>query len=1019
MADKKIDGAPKRAAKSLGAPTWSENKNTEKLTLQGTWKTTAGQFKKTSGTRTEWFSAKWSFTYKISSSEIRNKKTKYSALAKKERRTLNVTPKKSIAYPKKKPIAKGPKKMSGQATVAVYKIPDSYRKLSQTVNRKAFYPFKRSHDKKKGTSTYRFLDKVTFQLAASNSYKNKKSKKAYSSSKYLKKSITFDKPGVPTIGGVSIDKGTHTWSCTITAAESKGKKERYDTMCRVLRKQNFGDAKYKDWGEYKAWVAFEGDSKTLSDTFGDIGALTYSQYIGLKVEAYSRGLAGRNDQKPKIRYFSYPSQPTISKVDVVPENTDNNIPTGRIVVHCKSNSTTEHPTDVMTLEVLKNSVYTDPSEAAASGNWTPVGIAGNQATTAFADTFANAYPVSGRKVWYRIKSEHDQFVRYSNPYRVKALEHDVGKSEIVTATVVDDGVNPTGIKLEMGLTNRATGTEVEWSKFKNAVDSNKPPDSYQQKRVRSKAATEALNEKYNTKYDFSTVFYITELEEGGKYYLSARRYNEGDQGTEYGDRTYWKTAKDIQPVLFARKPTEIQVSVPSYVEATAKSFEISWTFESAVKQTSYAVYGVTAERDEHGQVVYNDSGKAKPVLTPLTAKDTEEMFAVIEASQAKRCVENGRLILRVDVSCGGPNAMSSNSEAIPVVKKPSVTLDISSAMPDGLLRAQEESFSYSVDQLDSKVYLRIVSDGVVYPYPDGDYDQAAGEILYTGVLTPSAVRVPIELSMPKCDFLDGGRYTMTATPVGRTGLQGEPVQVSFRVDWAHQAHAAGPLTRVVGDSNSVTATIHTEKPDNWVDGDLCDIYRVTPDGAYLIAQGRPFGQDVVDQFAPYSKRANLRYRIVTVTEDGDLDWVDVPYNLRVHGIRFDWVGSRAGDTPEYHSVTLPYNVKFSDSWTKQFEKVRDLEGAAVGWWAPGVDRKATLSTDMIRLGDIENKELVRELATHTGPVFVRTPNGCAFTANVNVTSFADDYDSLVSPVSFDAEEIDLTEEFEIQNEDLT
>ena len=96
-----------------------------------------------------------------------------------------------------------------------------------------------------------------------------------------------------------------------------------------------------------------------------------------------------------------------------------------------------------------------------------------------------------------------------------------------------------------------------------------------------------------------------------------------------------------------------------------------------------------------------------------------------------------------------------------------------------------------------------------------------------------------------------------------------------------------------------------------------------------------------------------------------------------------------------------------------------MDGTRTGWWNEGVERKATLSTDIVKVGDPEQKERIKALAVYSGPVFVRTPNGCAYTANVDVTNYDTSYDSLVIPVSFSATEIDLTDEFRVSTADIS
>ena len=63
---------------------------------------------------------------------------------------------------------------------------------------------------------------------------------------------------------------------------------------------------------------------------------------------------------------------------------------------------------------------------------------------------------------------------------------------------------------------------------------------------------------------------------------------------------------------------------------------------------------------------------------------------------------------------------------------------------------------------------------------------------------------------------------------------------------------------------------------------------------------------------------------------------------------------------------------------------------------------------------------MRNLARYQGAVFVRTPLGQAYTANVEVNDITKTYDSKAVAVSFNVTEIDLTSEFSATpNEDTT
>lgn len=189
--------------------------------------------------------------------------------------------------------------------------------------------------------------------------------------------------------------------------------------------------------------------------------------------------------------------------------------------------------------------------------------------------------------------------------------------------------------------------------------------------------------------------------------------------------------------------------------------------------------------------------------------------------------------------------------------------------------------------------------------------------------------------------------------------------------------------------------------------DTFSVYRVTPDGAYLIASNLAAGDSVTDRYAPYGELGGS-YRICTVTEDGDMCWRDVGYELPGSDMRIDF-----GE--DY--VELPYDVVMSDSFDKDFEARHHYgESRPEGYWNGSVTRRSSLSTDLIRVVDDERARRVRKLAQHVGPCFVRLPNGCAFEADVQVKDITEQHRSVALAVSLDVTEISPTGAFEVGGE---
>ena len=939
--------------------------------------------------------------------------------------------------------------------------------------RNSYYPyFKTKADKNKKKSAVQYSIRITsayYKVWARNTSKVVKKKNVVVAKTAA--AYTFAVPDKPALGSVSFDQFSRTWACPVAAAENKPPKERVYTFYNKRHKYSWEKPpkgkKDREWksdttaGDYnlagenvpKAENSFT-VSNTLPSTFDAIG---YDGWALVHIQAYSEGMGGKSASTDKYRVFSYPDQVAVKDVNVkltdtnyvwngkaFVKTTDSDIRNGIIVVNVapttdvvKSDGQNLHPIDSMTLQVLRNTTIQDPLEASLSERWDDVD-SGNSSTRAFTDSYADSRPDAGKIVWYRVRTIHDHLDRYSMPYRAKGLEWELGKASLIDAIVVDDGVNPTGIKVIYGFNeDHMDGTQLEWSPNKNAFNSNNPPSTATHDKadanVHSKSDTEKICKQYGVAYNYTSEFYITGLEEGRDYYISARRYQSGDGGDSYGPRQWFMKDEKIRPVSFARKPEDVSLTVPAVLTTLTDGAEVSWNFSASVKQKQFALYYEKAKKDEQGHVIYKD-GSDKDAVTEekvLLTGITEKMFVKLDRGQLETALQDGMIVLRIGVSCGGPESKSSNATI--VVSSPpemSVRLDTDSEGAKFVrtdetvtLTAQGGTILYQVDQASANVFVSVLASGKAVDVPDGEVRQLPGDVLYTGVLTNVVPNEWNSFTLPRCEFFDVAGYSVRLTPVSRTtGLQGTTRTLTFGVEWAHQAQPPSQTSYILGDHGMQTATIYPFQPDSedysegdaFAETDVCDIYRLTPDGSYLIASGIEFGKSVTDPFAPFSNHTPLQYRLVTRTEDGDYNWTDISYSVRGYSIRFDWFT----DTNRQRTVSLPYNLRYSDKWHKQFEGVRSLDGGKTGWWLPGVDRTSSLSTDMVRLDNFEDQALVRELANHAGVVFVRTPNGCAYAANVNVTEFPSDYDKLVSTVQFEAEEIDLVPQFTIQSDTL-
>lgn len=292
----------------------------------------------------------------------------------------------------------------------------------------------------------------------------------------------------------------------------------------------------------------------------------------------------------------------------------------------------------------------------------------------------------------------------------------------------------------------------------------------------------------------------------------------------------------------------------------------------------------------------------------------------------------------------------------------------------------------------SRVLVQLVEGSSASDWQQADEDADAFEGV---ILAPDGL-----------DLRDGALYSVTARATDQTGLTSEAAECEFLVAWAHQAPTSYDGIAItpsdVTDEDGIRVrqcSITLAAPtDSYEDTDLYDVWRSTPDGYYLVAEGVEIGGTVTDPYAPYGT-GEYGYRIACRTADGDIAWDDFEYELPGKDLRIDF-----GE--EY--VELPYNLSVTDAYTKDFESRHKLDGSIDGYWNEGTERKGTYNSDIIRVWEQDKVVALRRLASYAGSCFVRTPDGCAYEANVQVNSMGGQRRSYALAVTIDADEVALT-----------
>lgn len=737
------------------------------------------------------------------------------------------------------------------------------------------------------------------------------------------------------------------------------------------------------------------------------------QWVRITVYAYARGIRGNSGTVEEHYVFAHPDAPSITDITVTDPELSSGIVNVKVDVGSNENwkesggaYLLEHvPVESVKLQRLKNT--TAPTVTAAkevSDGWEDVaGAVDNWNCRGFADFVADALPDRGKFTYYRAVSTNGSFVRYGEPVQATTLTrgpHPVMDDEVAITSVVsgNDGESLT-VYLAWN-DDDSTATEVSWSDKEDAWKSTEQPSTYD-----VTWEDDPAEPPDGTDWTHTSYLVIRGLEESTKYYIKARRYSEAESERTYS--TIHVTAPDSSfPAVPYTSPSNVVLSVPPYVK-TGSDLDFTWTFDSDSTQKSWVLYRVKPDESKVSVASGEDS-----VGVASLSSDIIETMIEDQGSQT--------LTFYVSLTTGGA-WVDSDQVTVTVQQPPSITVSASVT-----ITAQPIQFNVKCDSQNVKLVCKLVAGGVMALTPGSEDPQLTGDILWSDVITPtwyetSAIAMSAQnsdevymtvVSLPlDLNLYDGCEYQLriTATDL-ETDLSSDEHIFPMTVDYLHKATSTPDVEFTVdGENRSVSLT--PSKPENWQAGDVFDLYRMTADRVYKIAEGVEFGATVKDRYAPYAKTLPLRYRICTRTIDNDIEWIDYEYSMHVPTMRFDW------NDNDY--VELPYDVEISDAYTKDFESRTHIDGTTIGYWNSGVTHKGTLKTKLLRLMEPEQIEQVHKLSMHTGPVYVRLPNGLAYTANVAVSSIDDNYTQLVKNVSISADEIELVDSFKPVLDDFT
>ena len=841
------------------------------------------------------------------------------------------------------------------------------------------------------TTKYPYLSNLSWirgEVHSINSYYNKIKKinvAGDARTEYLYCNIKA--PYAPTLSTPTWDSKAGTVKCTLTGKSASRDYPRYTYKYSIWRGSVLDGVTTKSTklksGTVLGWDTNTTYTSTLSN--GETAKISRdTDYIVYTYYARAMGIRGEGSLVTKRYFISKPAKPTIDSVTRSTTGKGVNIVikyNQQMSNYSDKANANMHPTESHQMYIA----YANKKDQISS--WSAIGDENSVPSCGFFLKDDDITPEIGQHVYLRCDAKRQGFTTESdivdiddmlakNPkttfrYYTKPSNLDPAPTSTVAITATSAGTDNASVIATIGYPDSTVydACEISYSSDADAWESTKQPDTYQMLDTTwedAKSQSEA--------HKHTSTIKIADLDEGTKYYMRARRYNSAneDEHTKWSQVAEQSTNQDELTGL---------VLTGSDIVATGKTASFSWEFPEDLKQTTWYIYKVTTNSEK--QNVYE-------ALETGTGSITMVSHTFNEAGTYRICAK-----------CGFDDGrdMTSSEIQVQVIDAPSVKYSVAPTSP---LTALPQTFTVqAVDkdgnkQEDADLQIKVLSYGIVSQKPDGNEQQYTNDVVAsfdgTGEVTCEIDNGSI--------LWNNGTYQIQAV-ASANGVKSDTYTCDFAVAYSASVTAPSEDNVIITSTNTKGATIQV---NNLEDGQTWDLYRATKDERnFLIKSGLASGATVEDKFAPYCSKTNSQYIVLVKNANAQTDYRYYDYVADYDVLRFDW---------DNKFVELPYNIEIEDETDKQFEQQIYLDGTQKGAWGASVIRQASLSTDTIYITDEDTQRKVRDLARYQGAVFVRTPLGQAYTANVEVNKISKEYDSKIMAVSFDCTEIDLTSDFE-------
>ena len=272
--------------------------------------------------------------------------------------------------------------------------------------------------------------------------------------------------------------------------------------------------------------------------------------------------------------------------------------------------------------------------------------------------------------------------------------------------------------------------------------------------------------------------------------------------------------------------------------------------------------------------------------------------------------------------------------------------------------------------------------------PTTDNEVVSGKTYYYAANNLVSYRVELNDLFGYID--DDASYYLTYIVEDSHGQHAE-MRYEFDVKWDHQAvdpDAEAWIENVAIDEEIKSIAkiqINNPDPESVMEGDYCDIYRISADGYDLIYEKAQFGQTYVDPYPTIGEHGGHRIVYKTlygdyITAEGSLAMLDIL------SYETDDIFESDGNIIDFgdENVKLMFNMDLSNTWSKDFQQTKYLGGSIQGDWNVGVTMSSSLSVNVL-ISDWDSVSKIRSLAQFADICHVRTKDGMNYLADVQVS----------------------------------